>query len=359
MSQLFSAFQLRELAFRNRVFVSPMCQYSCDEGVPTDWHLVHLGSRAVGGAALVMTEAASVTAEGRISPEDAGIWNDAQMKAWTPIAAFIKAQGAVPSIQLAHAGRKASTFAPWRGAGRVSPEQGGWDVLGPSDTAFSATYPVPREMSKADIKSTVDAFVAAARRALTAGFEVPEIHGAHGYLLHEFLSPLSNVRTDEYGGSLENRLRFPLDVCAAVRDVWPRHLPVFLRMSASDWKEGGWDVPQSIEFCVRAKAVGIDLIDVSSGGNVADAKMTIRPGYQVPFARAIRADAQVPTGAVGLITEAVQAEQVIADGDADCVFLARALLRDPYWPRHAASALGVSLEWPDQYKRAGVGAFGK
>ena len=359
MSQLFSPFQLRELTFRNRVFVSPMCQYSCADGVPTDWHLVHLGSRAVGGAGLVLTEAAAVTPEGRISPEDAGIWNDAQVAAWKPIAAFIKAQGAVPGIQLAHAGRKASTFSPWRGSGKVAPDQGGWQVQGPGDTAFSSTYPVPQPMNQADIHATVDAFVNAARRALTAGFEVAEIHAAHGYLLHEFLSPLSNLRSDEYGGSLENRMRFPLEVCAAVRGVWPAHLPVFLRISASDWKEGGWDATQSIEFCKRAKALGIDLIDVSSGGNVHDAKMTIRPGYQVPFARAIRAEANMPVGAVGLITEAVQAEQIIADGDADCVFLARALLRDPYWPRHAAAALGVSLAWPDQYARAGVGAFGK
>ena len=359
MSQLFSPLSLRKLTFKNRVFVSPMCQYSCEDGMPTDWHLVHLGSRAVGGAALVLTEAAAVTPEGRISPEDAGIWNDAQMHAWAPIAAFIKARGAVPGIQLAHAGRKASTYAPWRGHGRVEPNNGGWSVLGPSDAPFAETYPVPHEMSVAEIAATIEAFAAAAKRSLAAGFEVPEIHGAHGYLLHEFLSPLSNTRTDEFGGSLENRMRFPLQVCAAVREVWPTHLPVFLRISASDWKEGGWDVAQSIQFCTRAKALGIDLIDVSSGGNAHDAKMTIRPGYQVPFARAIRAGADMPTGAVGLITEAVQAEQIIADGDADCVFLARALLRDPYWPRHAAQALGVNMEWPDQYKRAGVGAFGK
>jgi 2,4-dienoyl-CoA reductase-like NADH-dependent reductase (Old Yellow Enzyme family) len=342
-----------------------MCQYSCAEGVPTDWHLVHLGSRAVGGAALVLTEAAAVTPAGRISPEDAGIWNDEQCDAWRPIAAFIKAQGAVPGIQLAHAGRKASTYAPWRGAGKVNVAQGGWDVLGPSNMAFASTYPVPHEMSKAELDATVEAFVSAATRSLSAGFEVPEIHAAHGYLLHEFLSPLSNLRTDRYGGSLENRMRFPLEVCEAVRAFWPAHLPVFLRISASDWKEGGWDVAQSIELCKRAKAIGIDLIDVSSGGNISDAKMTVRPGYQVPFARAIRAAAQIPTGAVGLITEAVQAEQIIANGDADCVFLARAMLRDPYWPRHAATALGLSLEglecleWPDQYKRAAVGAFGK
>ncbi len=359
MSQLFSTLQLRDLIFKNRVFVSPMCQYSCEDGMPTDWHLVHLGSRAVGGAALVITEAAAVTPAGRISPEDAGIWNDAQMRAWAPIAAFIKAQGASPGIQLAHAGRKASTYAPWRGHGKVEPGSGGWDVLGPSESPFAGNYPVPHEMSIAEIAATVEAFAAAAKRSLKAGFEVQEIHGAHGYLLHDFLSPLSNTRSDEFGGSLENRMRFPLQVCAAVRDVWPNHLPVFLRISASDWKEGGWDVAQSIQFCMRAKALGIDLVDVSSGGNAHDAKMTIRPGYQVPFARAIRAGADMPTAAVGLITEAVQAEQIIADGDADCVFLARALLRDPYWPRHAARALGVNMEWPDQYKRAGVGAFGK
>jgi 2,4-dienoyl-CoA reductase-like NADH-dependent reductase (Old Yellow Enzyme family) len=359
MSQLFAPFPLRNVTFKNRIFVSPMCQYSCTDGVPTDWHLVHLGSRAVGGAALVMTEAAAVTPEGRISPEDAGIWNDAQVAAWKPIAAFIKAHGAVASMQLAHAGRKASTFAPWRGHGKVEKTQGGWDVLGPSAVAFSDQYPEPHEMSVAEIRATIDAFAASAKRALAAGFEVPEIHAAHGYLAHEFLSPLSNLRTDAYGGSLENRMRLPLEICAAVRECWPKDLPVFLRISASDWKEGGWDIGQSIAFAKRAKEIGIDLIDVSSGGNAVDAKMTIRPGYQVPFARAIRAEAGIATGAVGLITEPVQAEQVIADGDADCVFLARALLRDPYWPLHAAQALGVAPGWPDQYKRAGVNAFGK
>jgi 2,4-dienoyl-CoA reductase-like NADH-dependent reductase (Old Yellow Enzyme family) len=357
--QLFTSFALRKLTFKNRIFVSPMCQYSCVDGVPNDWHLVHLGSRAVGGAALVMTEAAAVTPEGRISPEDAGMWNDAQMQAWKPIAEFIKAQGAVASIQLAHAGRKASTFAPWRGQGKVEKTNGGWDVIGPSDVAFSEHYPRPHEMTKAEVRATVDAFADAAKRALGAGFQVPEIHAAHGYLAHEFLSPLSNQRHDVYGGSLENRMRFPLEICAAVREIWPRDLPVFLRISASDWKDGGWDIAQSIELCKRAKALGIDLIDVSSGGNVHDANMTIRPGYQVPFARAIRESAGVATGAVGLITQSVQAEQVIGDGDADCVFLARALLRDPYWPMHAASELGVPPAWPDQYKRAGVNAFGK
>lgn len=359
MSQLFAPLTLRELTFKNRVFVSPMCQYSCADGMPTDWHLVHLGSRAVGGAAMVMTEAAAITPDGRISPEDAGIWNDAQMHAWRPIVAFIRSQGAVPAMQLAHAGRKASTFAPWRGAGTVDSAHGGWRVIAPSENAFAESYPQPRAMTKAEIEATVSAFAAAAMRALNAGFEVVEIHAAHGYLLHEFLSPHSNLRGDEYGGSLENRMRFPLAVCAAVRAVWPAAWPVLLRISASDWSKGDWGVEDAIEFCQRAKAVGIDLIDVSSGGNVSGAKMSIRPGYQVPFARAIRAGAEVPTGAVGLITEPVQAEQIIADGDADCVFLARAMLRDPYWPRHAATALGVAIPWPDQYARAAVGAFGK
>ena len=334
MSALFSPLTLRQLTFKNRIFVSPMCQYSCAYGVPTPWHLVHLGSRAVGGAALVMTEAASVTPEGRISPEDAGIWNDAQVDAWKPIAAFIKSQGAIAGIQLAHAGRKASTFSPWRGHGKVELAQGGWEVMGPSDVAFSPNYPQPHEMTLNEIRATIDAFAASCGRSLAAGFEVPEIHAAHGYLAHEFLSPLSNVRKDAYGGSLENRMRFPLELCAAVREAWPKELPVFLRISASDWKEGGWDIAQSVEFCKRARQLGIDLIDVSSGGNVSDAKIAIRPGYQVPFARAVREGAGIATGAVGLITEPVQAEQIIGDGDADCVFLARALLRDPYWPIH-------------------------
>ncbi len=313
----------------------------------------------MGGAALVMTEAASVTAEGRISPEDAGIWNDAQRDAWKPIAAFIHANGSVPAIQLAHAGRKASTYAPWRGSGKVDEAHGGWPVVGPSDNAFSEKYPVPHEMSVNEIRLMVDAFAAAAKRSLDAGFYVAEVHAAHGYLAHQFLSPFSNLRRDQYGGSLENRMRFCLEVSSAVRDVWPADWPVFVRISATDWKEGGWDLAQSIVFAKEAKHIGIDLIDVSSGGAVADAKMTVRPGYQVPFARAIREQAGIATGAVGLITEPVQAEQIVADGDADCVFLARALLRDPYWPLHAATSLGVAVEWPDQYKRATVNAFGK
>ena len=363
MSKLFSPLTIRQTTFKNRVFVSPMCQYACVDGLPNTWHLVHLGSRAVGGAAMVMTEAAAVTPVGRISPEDAGIWNDAQRDAWQPIAAFIRANGAVPAMQLAHAGRKASTYAPWRGVpgshGRVDEGNGGWPVMGAGTEPFSATYAIPHEMSVDEIRATIDDFAAGAKRALEAGFEVVEVHAAHGYLAHQFLSPLVNHRTDQYGGSLANRMRFAMEISAAVRAVWPQEMPVMVRLSATDWAEGGWDLPQSIELSKALKSIGVDMIDVSSGGAVANAKMDIRPGYQVPFARAIRQQAAIATGAVGLITEAVQAEQIVADGDADAVFLARALLRDPYWPYHAAAALGVAVEWPDQYQRAAVNAFGK
>jgi 2,4-dienoyl-CoA reductase-like NADH-dependent reductase (Old Yellow Enzyme family) len=359
MSHLFTPIQLRGLTVKNRIFVSPMCQYSCKDGVPNEWHLVHLGSRAVGGAGLVMCEASGVAPEGRISPQDAGIWSTQHALAWAPITAFIKAQGAIPAMQLAHAGRKASTFAPWRGHGAVAEGAGGWQVVGPSELPFNETYPKPREMSRADLDKCVDDFVFAAELSLQAGFEVVEVHAAHGYLLHEFLSPLSNLRSDEYGGSLENRLRFPLRVCEAVRKAWPAHLPVFVRISATDWKAGGWDLPQAIEFSRKVKALGIDLIDVSSGGNVPDQQIVLGPGYQVPFSSAIRQEADVATSAVGLITDAVQAEQVLAHGHADSVSLARALLRDPYWPLHAAAQLGETPAWPDQYKRAAVGPLGK
>lgn len=359
MSALFSPIRLREITVKNRIFVSPMCQYSCEEGIPNAWHLVHLGSRAIGGAGLVMCEASGVNPQGRISPHDAGIWSEAHAQAWAPITAFIKAHGAVPAMQLAHAGRKASTHSPWRGSGAVDADHGGWQVVGPSAVPFSGEYPQPREMSSADIDRCVEDFRWAAQHSLQAGFEVVEIHMAHGYLLHEFLSPFSNQRNDEYGGALENRMRFPLRVAEAVRRAWPEHLPLFVRISASDWKEGGWDIRQSIELCKRLKALGIDLIDCSSGGNVADAKIALVPGYQVPFATAIKNEVGIVTSAVGLITDAVQAEQIVATGLADSVSLARALLRDPYWPRHAALALGVDPQWPDQYKRAQVGAFGR
>jgi 2,4-dienoyl-CoA reductase-like NADH-dependent reductase (Old Yellow Enzyme family) len=352
MSSLFSPYRLRDLEFRNRVFVSPMCQYSSPGGLPTDWHLVHLGSRAVGGAALVFTEAAAVSPEGRISPDDAGIWSDAHAAAWAPIARFVKAQGAVPGIQLAHAGRKASTRAPWLGGKPVAAGAGGWEPIGPSPIPFDAGYPAPREMTPADIERVAGAFVAAAHRSLAAGFEVIELHAAHGYLLHEFLSPLSNHRTDAYGGSLENRIRLTVRIARDLRAAWPAGLPVFVRLSVSDWAEGGWDLPQSIELARALKAVGVDLVDCSSGGAVPHARIPAAPGYQVPFAEAIRREAGIATGAVGMITAPAQAEQIVATGQADAVLLARELLRDPYWPIRAERALGGKPAVPKQYGRA-------
>ena len=352
MAKLFSDFKLRELSFRNRIFVSPMCQYSSVDGMPNSWHLVHLGSRAVGGAALVMVEASSVSPEGRISPDDMGIWSEAQRDAFRPIAQFIREQGAVPGIQLAHAGRKASTCTPWQGGGPLPPDRGGWQPLAPSAISFTPAHAMPRELTKAEMDIVVRQFAESAQRARAAGFDVVEIHMAHGYLLHGFLSPLANVRTDEYGGSLENRARLPLAVARAVREVWPAHLPVFVRISASDWVDGGWDLEQSIEFARLLKPIGIDLIDCSSGGLVADARIPAAPGFQVPFAAAIRAQTGIATGAVGLITEAHQAEQIVATGQADVVLLAREFLRDPYWPLRAARQLNADMAWPKQYLRA-------
>jgi 2,4-dienoyl-CoA reductase-like NADH-dependent reductase (Old Yellow Enzyme family) len=352
MAKLFSDFKLRELSFRNRIFVSPMCQYSSVDGMPNSWHLVHLGSRAVGGAALVMVEASSVSPEGRISPDDMGIWSEAQRDAFRPITQFIREQGAVPGIQLAHAGRKASTCTPWQGGGPLLPDRGGWQPLAPSAISFTPAHAMPRELTKAEMDIVVRQFAESAQRARAAGFDVVEIHMAHGYLLHGFLSPLANLRTDEYGGSLENRARLPLAVARAVREVWPAHLPVFVRISASDWVDGGWDLEQSIEFARWLKPIGIDLIDCSSGGLVADARIPAAPGFQVPFAAAIRTQTGIATGAVGLITEAHQAEQIVATGQADVVLLAREFLRDPYWPLHAARQLNADMAWPKQYLRA-------
>jgi 2,4-dienoyl-CoA reductase-like NADH-dependent reductase (Old Yellow Enzyme family) len=352
MSKLFTPFRLRGLEFRNRVFVSPMCQYSSPGGLPTDWHFVHLGSRAVGGAGLVMTEASAVSPDGRISPDDAGIWSDAHAASWERIAHFVREQGACPAMQLAHAGRKASTQVPWAGSGPVPASAGGWQPMGPSPIPFDSKSVAPREMTVGEIDAVVEEFAAAARRALVAGFEVVEIHSAHGYLLHEFLSPISNTRTDEYGGSLENRMRFTLRVARAVRDVIPSGTPLFVRLSVTDWVEHGWDLPQSIELSKRLKVAGADLIDCSSGANVADAKIPVGPGYQVPFAEAIRRDADIATGAVGMITAPEQAEEIIAGGKADVVLLAREMLRDPYWPLHAAKVLGDKVAPPKQYGRA-------
>lgn len=351
-STLFSSFSLRGVSFRNRVFVSPMCQYSSRDGMPTDWHLVHLGSRAVGGAGLVMVEATAVTRDGMISPDDSGIWSDHHVAGFAPIARFVQEQGAVAGLQLAHAGRKASTDRPWQGGGPLAPEARGWQPVAPSAEPFAPGHPLPRELSIAEIDKVVEAFAAAAKRALMAGFRVVEIHMAHGYLLHEFLSPLANKRADQYGGSLENRLRLPLRVAESVRAAWPAELPLFVRISATDWREGGWDLAQSLELCTRLKALGVDLIDCSSGFVVPDETIPFGPGFQVPFAAAIRRQTAIATGAVGYLCDPFQAEQIIATGEADCVFLAREMLRDPYWPLHAAKMLGVEIDWPPQYQRA-------
>ncbi|MBB3343358.1 NADH:flavin oxidoreductase/NADH oxidase [Luteimonas sp. RC10] len=352
MSDLFSPLAQRALTLRNRIAVSPMCQYSAVDGMPDHWHLVHLGSRAVGGAGLVIAEATAVVPEGRIAPEDVGLWNDAQTQAWAPIAAFVRAQGAVPGVQLAHAGRKASTYAPWRGHGAVAEADGGWQVVAPSASAYNARYPAPVALDADGIGGVVAAFRAAAQRALAAGFELVELHAAHGYLLHQFLSPLSNTRDDAWGGSFEGRARLVLEVVDAVREVWPERLPLWLRLSATDWVEGGWDIEQSVALARLLAPRGVDLLDVSSGGLSPDQKIEVGPGYQVPFARRIRAEAGIATGAVGLITTPEQAERIVADGDADVVLLARELLRDPYFPRRAAQVLGAALEPPAQYQRA-------
>jgi 2,4-dienoyl-CoA reductase-like NADH-dependent reductase (Old Yellow Enzyme family) len=351
---LFDELKIRGVTLRNRIAVSPMCQYSCVDGMATDWHLVHLGSRAVGGAALVFTEATAVTPEGRISPQDLGIWNDAQAAALVRSVSFIHEQGAAAGIQLAHAGRKASVRRPWDPPGVVPESEGGWaKIEAPSAIPFSNDFLVPHEMTEAGIAEVIAAFVAATKRSLAAGFDVIELHAAHGYLLHEFMSPLSNRRTDRYGGSFENRTRLAREVTVAVRAVWPETHPLFVRISATDWTEGGWDLPQSIELARALKSCGVDMIDTSSGGNVATATIPLGPGYQVPFAEAIRRDAGIATGAVGLITDAEQAEQVIQSEQADLVLLARELLRDPYWPMRAAQEIGQTIAWPAQYLRAG------
>ena len=350
--KLFTPLRLRELEFKNRIAVSPMCEYSAKEGHPTTWHMVHLGSRAVGGAALVMTEATGVQAVGRISPADTGIYLDAHVDSWRPIVAFIKEQGAVPGMQLAHAGRKGSTAAPWLGGKAILADAGGWTPLAPSAVPFDSSYPMPKEMTVAEIDRVVRDFEAAARSALDAGFQVAEIHAAHGYLLHEFYSPLSNFRTDEYGGSFENRIRLVLRVAKAVRDLWPPGLPVFVRISATDWKEGGWDIRQSVELCRKLKERGVDLIDVSSAGVVPEVNIPVGPGYQTEFSATIRRETGIATGAVGMILEPVQAETIVSTGQADIVLLAREMLRDPYWPRRAAQVLGQKIKAPVQYERA-------
>ena len=352
MPTLFDPIDFRSLTLPHRVVVSPMCQYSSIDGLANDWHLVHLGSHAVGGAALVFTEATAVTPEGRISPQDLGIWSDEHIPGLRRITDFLHSQGSAAGIQLAHAGRKGSTFTPWLGDGAVSPPAGGWEPVCPTTDPFAPAYPVPRALTAPEINSVVRAFEAATRRARDAGFDVIEVHAAHGYLLHQFLSPLVNTRTDEYGGSFENRVRLTIDVADAVRRAWPDELPVFVRVSATDWVDGGWDLDQSVELARRLRSVGIDLIDCSSGGAVARARITTGPGYQVPFAERIRRDAGIATGAVGMITTAAQADEIIRSDRADVVLLARQMLRDPYFAAHAAQELGVAFSWPIQYIRA-------
>jgi 2,4-dienoyl-CoA reductase-like NADH-dependent reductase (Old Yellow Enzyme family) len=328
-----------------------MCQYSAVDGMPEDWHLVHLGARAVGGAGLVLTEATAVSPDGRISPGDTGIWSDPQAEAWGRIARFVRSQGAAAGVQLAHAGRKASTAAPWLGGRLLGPEEGGWQPVAPSPLPARPGEPPPRPLTEDDLDAVVESFVRATRRAI-ADFDVVEVHAAHGYLLHEFLSPLANIRTDDYGGSLENRLRLPLRVVEAVRKAWPDERPLFVRISATDWVEGGWDVDQAVIFARRLRALGVDLVDCSSGGISPEQVVPVRPAYQVEFATRIRREASIATGAVGLLTEPDQADEIVAQKRADLVLLARELLRDPYWPRRAASELGAEEPWPVQYERA-------
>jgi 2,4-dienoyl-CoA reductase-like NADH-dependent reductase (Old Yellow Enzyme family) len=354
MPGLFDSLTIRDLTFANRVFVSPMCQYSSDDGYANDWHFVHLGSRAVGGAGLVMTEATAVLPEGRIGPQDLGIWSDGHMEMLGRIVSFIHEQGSIAGMQLAHAGRKASTRRPWDGHGAIPETEGGWTkVVAPSALPFADTYPMPQALTADGIQEVIAAFAAAARRACQAGFRVIEIHAAHGYLIHEFLSPLSNRREDNYGGSFENRTRLCREVVTAVRSAWPKELPLFLRISATDWVEGGWDIDQSVQLAEELKKMGVDLIDCSSGGNVPHAKIPVGAGYQTAFAERIRRQTGIMTGAVGLITSPVQAEHIIRTEQADAVIMAREFLRDPYWPLRAARELEQAIAWPVQYLRAG------
>jgi 2,4-dienoyl-CoA reductase-like NADH-dependent reductase (Old Yellow Enzyme family) len=352
MAQIFDPLSIRGITLQNRIVVSPMCQYSSEDGFANDWHLVHLGSRAIGGASLVFAEASAVTAEGRITSEDLGIYKDAHVEFLSRIVRFLKSQGTVPGMQIAHAGRKGSTQRPWEGSSKVSVADGGWVPVAPSAAAFSDTYPMPRAMTKAEIHSVVDAFAQAARRAMEAGYLVLEIHAAHGYLAHEFFSPLSNFRTDEYGGSFENRTRIGREIVSAVRKEWPENLPLFIRISATDWKEGGWDLDQSVELAKQLKPLGVDLVDCSSAGLAVDQKIIAGPGFQVPFAERIRRDADILTATVGLIETKEQVADILAKNQADLVLMAREFLRDPYWPLRTARELKQKISWPAQYLRA-------
>jgi 2,4-dienoyl-CoA reductase-like NADH-dependent reductase (Old Yellow Enzyme family) len=353
MAHLFEPLKIRDVELAHRIVVSPMCQYSCKDGFATDWHFVHLGSRAVGRAAAVIAEATAVTADGRISPQDLGIWTDAHVEPLQRTFTFIAGQGAVPGIQLAHAGRKASTNTPWNGGKPITLAEGGWTpIFAPSALPFAEGYQTPHALSVAEIAGMVEAFAAAARRAEAAGARLIELHAAHGYLLHSFLSPMSNHRTDQYGGSFVNRARMVCEVVSAVRKVWPEKYPLWIRISATDWVEGGWTVEESVELARTLRPMGVDLFDCSSGGNVYNAKIPVGPGYQAAFAEQIRREAGVMTGAVGMITDPAQADQIIRSGQADVAILARQFLREPYWPLLAARALGHNIRWPLQYERA-------
>lgn len=354
MSTLFSPLTIKSITLKNRIIVSPMCQYSSVDGFADDWHLVHLGGRAVGGVSLVISEATAVSPEGRISPYDLGIWKDEHIGKLAQITAFIKEQACVPGIQLAHAGRKASTAVPWKGRGKVAEQEGGWVPVAPSAVAFADHYPMPVELDVEGIRKVITDFTVAAQRAHRAGFQVAEIHAAHGYLLHQFLSPLSNHRTDNYGGSFENRIRLLLEVIEGVKTVWPTDLPLLVRISATDWAEGGWDGDDSVRLAAILKMAGVDLIDVSTGGLVGHQQIPVGPAYQLPFATRIKKETGILTSTVGLITDAVQAETILINGEADAVMMARELLRSPYFPLKAAAELGSDVIWPVQYERASI-----
>ncbi|MFA7229007.1 MAG: NADH:flavin oxidoreductase/NADH oxidase [Melioribacteraceae bacterium] len=352
MSKLFSPLKIRDVEFKNRVFMAPMCQYSAKDGMTNDWHLIHLGTRAAGGAGLVLAEATAVSPEGRITPDDLGIWDDRFIAGFRRITDFIISQNSIPGIQLAHAGRKASTYAPWKDSGEIKIEEGGWITLAPSSIPFADDYSTPKEMTTDEIKHIKAKFRDSAVRSINAGFKVIELHMAHGYLVHQFLSPLTNKRNDEYGGSFENRTRLAVEITREVRNSIPDNLPLFIRISATEWVEGGWDIDESVDLVRRLKEAGADFIDCSSGGNIAAAKIPFGPNYQVPFASRIRKDTGILTGGVGLITLPEQADKIISSGEADAVSLGRELLRNPYWPIQAAKQLNAEIEWPNQYLRA-------
>ncbi len=351
MSLLFQPYPLKSITLPNRIVLSPMCQYSSEDGFANDWHFAHLGSRATGGTGLLLTEAAAVSPEGRISPNDLGIWKDEHIAPLKRINDFIESQGSVGGIQLAHAGRKGSTAVHWKGKGGLAPEQGGWTVVGPTTTPFKEGDPVPEALDAGGIEKVKSDFAQAARRSKEAGFKVVEIHAAHGYLLHQFYSPLSNTRTDAYGGDFEGRIRLLMEVVAAVQSEWSAALPLFVRLSATDWMPDGWSPEDSVRLAGELKRAGVDLIDCSSGGNIPKADIPVGPGYQVPISAQIRRGAEIPTGAVGLITEPAQAEAILTAGKADLIFLGRILLREPYFPLHAARELGEEIPWPVQYER--------